>query len=106
MSWTEGPCVSGNVCLISPTTHAQCVDVGGMNIHLHFRGFCTFIRNPLKTLDILVQTQSEDILSSTKIDEWVTAYKLREKMRCAPDARNSLTDVKVVLFSSREFFQN
>ncbi|EIM79006.1 uncharacterized protein STEHIDRAFT_34753, partial [Stereum hirsutum FP-91666 SS1] len=44
-----------------------------------------------------LETQIGDTLSDSKIDDWIIAYKMRDKMRCSPDARDSLTEPKETL---------
>ncbi|KAK7059141.1 hypothetical protein VNI00_001767 [Paramarasmius palmivorus] len=49
-----------------------------------------FRRKPMKTRDEITQL-IEEIMSDSYIDTWVTAYKLRDRVRCAPDIREKLT---------------
>ncbi|EIM83639.1 uncharacterized protein STEHIDRAFT_160214 [Stereum hirsutum FP-91666 SS1] len=53
-----------------------------------------FNQRPILNVSTL-ETQIGDTLSDSKTDDWVTAYKMRDKMRCSPDARDSLTEPKV-----------
>ncbi|KAL0580819.1 hypothetical protein V5O48_001195 [Marasmius crinis-equi] len=60
-----------------------------------------FKRTPLKKseellplrveADLLGQQISKEALSDSHIDTWVTAYKLRNKVRCTPDVFNKLS---------------
>ncbi|ESK98029.1 ribonuclease iii [Moniliophthora roreri MCA 2997] len=48
-----------------------------------------FRRRLMKTRDEIMQL-AEQIMSDSHIDTWVTAYKLRDKVRCTPDAYDKL----------------
>lgn len=102
MCRTESSRAGCDICLVQSTADAQCVDFGGMNSYFYFTlPSCIAAHNQFNTIwNMFSQTQIGDTLSDSKIDDWVTAYKMRDKMRCSPDARDSLTEPKVVTISS------
>ena len=50
----------------------------------------------------VLQKQRTEILSSNNKERWITAYKLRDKLRCSPDAVPNLHNPEVRVF---EFLQ-
>ncbi|KAI0049040.1 hypothetical protein FA95DRAFT_1557309 [Auriscalpium vulgare] len=50
-----------------------------------------FDRRPMLSADDLPNA-AEEKMSDETLDEWVTKYDLREKVQCAPDVRDSLSE--------------
>ncbi|KAF9270035.1 hypothetical protein L218DRAFT_952228 [Marasmius fiardii PR-910] len=48
-----------------------------------------FRRRPMKSREE-IELSTKDILSSSQLDKWVTAYKLREKVRCTQESFKKL----------------
>ncbi|EIN13931.1 hypothetical protein PUNSTDRAFT_29547, partial [Punctularia strigosozonata HHB-11173 SS5] len=50
---------------------------------------CLFCKKPMLKADE-IEAQTNEILSEANVDAWLSAYKIREKLRCAPDALSTL----------------
>ncbi|KAH9942924.1 ribonuclease III domain-containing protein [Amylocystis lapponica] len=63
--------------------------------------FTFFSKRPMISAEAITQRRDE-MLSDANVESWIVGYKLREKVRCSPDAVASLTNSEEgrLLFSS------